>query len=180
MLEGIIFAGLKIFKPSSIAWIRKPFCIESEKVHDMIAISLCPYHGVGPNGVHRNTYGKLIREVTPSYWDKTTNSWYFTAMGNSGPNVQGVLWYQHLLDGSHLAVIEIVGPQSHVSAMQVDNAGEGYFLVGWQPNPILLGLEYVLWSQIGQAVFEEDRFYVEKHGYHLSKNNPFKGVVQWP
>ncbi len=179
MLEAIIYARLKIFRPNNIAWIRKSFQISPSEVRAMVEISLCPYHGVGEKGVHRNTYGRLIKEVHPTHWDQNQCAWYFTAIGHSGREVQGVLWYQTLLDDSHLAVIEVVGPQPHVSAMQVDQDGEGYFLVGWKPNPALVGLEYLFWSKVGQAVFEEDRRYINEYGYQLGLNNPFRGVVQW-
>ncbi len=179
MIEQYICGELRIFVPaSSMVWVQKEFQVPSGQVFDLIAISLCPYHGVGQNGVHRNTYGRLIQSIQPTFWDEDRSSWYFTAQGKSGREVQGVLWYSLREDNTHLAVIEIVGSQPHVSAVVVDDHGKGSYLVGWEPNLYRVGIEIFLWNIIATMVFQEDIIHIQKYGYRFGEGNPFRNIVQ--
>ncbi len=165
-------------KDNPLCWVQHNFQIIPEKVPDLLAISLCPYHGIGKNGVHRKTYGKFISHIQPTRWDSQASCWHFEATGHSGRCIVGCIWYRKMPEGQHLASIEITGSQPHISTVLVhSDTGQGLYLIGFSSDPIFLGLQLFAWSWMASAVFSEDWTYVQKSGYQLGKDNPFRTLI---
>lgn len=178
MVKKHILEGLQLLSKGLISsWVRQEFEIPTEKVKDMIAISLCPYHGVGKNGVHAGTYGKLVDSIEPTKWDNDTNTYYFNAKGRSGKIVPGCIWYRRITNELELASIEVLGNQSHVSSVMINSNGKGEFIIGFNSNKSIEGIQLLLWRILALMVFEEDLNHILKNGYYLSDNNPFSKII---
>jgi len=178
MVEQYILDELQLLPKNFVSsWTRQEFEIPTEKVKDMIAISLCPYHGVGKNGVHIGTYGKLVESIEPTKWDKDNRTYHFNAKGKSGKIVPGCIWYRRINDELELASIEVLGNQPHVSSVMLSSNGKGEFLIGFNSNKSLEGIQILIWKILGSMVFEEDLNHILENGYNLTANNPFSKII---
>lgn len=158
-------------------WFVRQFRIPIDKVPDLLAISLCPHHGIGENGVHSNTYGRFVTSIIPTFWEPQNQAWFFEATGRSGTQNPGVIWYR-CFSNWHLASIEVVGSKPHISSVLVNsNTGEGYYLIGWIFRPTIQAWDRFLWLILAPMVFAEDVDHIMKCGYTLSKANPFKKLI---
>lgn len=180
MVRTTILSYLQILsRGSPMQWYWSPFSICPSKVNDLLAISLCPFHGVGANGVHKNTYGRLVRRIIPTRWDKEKQAWFFEAESHSGNPVPGVIWYRKV-GRYHLASIEVQGSKPHISSVFIDpHSGKGFYLVGWPLRVATQFLDYLVWSTLAPMVFAEDLQYVELQGYAFpvdshQVSNPFQ------
>jgi len=170
-MRAIIKENLQLLpRGHPMDWFVRQFQIPVDKVADLLAISLCPYHGIGEKGVHKNTYGRLVASITPTFWEPQNQAWFFEATSHTGNTINGVIWYRRFTDW-HLASIEVVGSNPHISSVLVNSkTGRGFYLIGWMFRVSTQALDRLLWSALAPRVFKEDIGHIISKGYSLKQD----------
>ncbi len=151
-------------------------------VRPFMLISLDHIHGVGNKGVHKRTYGRFVKDIQIT--SEGPEQLAFEAVTGKGTVKNGLIWFhkyrcpdtQNVL--WEVAVIEI--EHGHVSAV-CHNFNRIQYLVGFKSqrmHPFMKGVEYLAWTAIARAVFDEDRLHIQKNGYGHPINSVQKHYLE--